>query len=57
MSAQIKIAHEACSTILLYLEAMQVGKLTFEQAFPNGLSDMAANLIEPIVAKLEAPLD
>jgi hypothetical protein len=36
---------------------MERGRLTFEGVYPNGVSDLASVLIEPIVARLEAPLD
>lgn len=57
MSTQLKVSHEACSTIFLFLEAVDGGKLALEEVFPRGMSDMAAALIDPIVAKFEAPLD
>lgn len=36
---------------------MERGRLTFEEVYPNGMPDLAVELIEPIVARLEAPLD
>ncbi len=36
---------------------MERGRLTFEGSYPNGVPDLAVELIEPIVARLEAPLD
>jgi len=57
MNESIKVAHQACSTILLFVEAMERGKLQFEHVYPNGVTDVANILIDQIVAKLEAPTD
>lgn len=55
LNESIKVAQQATQTVYRFLLAMERGKLTFEQAYPNGVSDLAPQLVETIVAKLEAP--
>jgi len=57
MNASLKVANQASATILLFVEAMERGRLTFDEAYPNGMADVAISLMDPIVTKLEAPAD
>ena len=38
LNESLKVAQQASSTVLIFLEAMERGKLTFEQRYPHGLS-------------------
>ena len=57
MKQSLKVAHKASQTILILVEAMERGKLNLEQQYPNGLQDIANQLIDPILNKLYVPED
>ena len=40
---------------MIFVEAMERGKLMFEHNYPNGMADIAAQLIDSIVSKLQLP--
>ena len=55
LNDSLKVAYQASLTILIFVEAMERGKLMFENVYPNGIADIAAQLIDSIVSKLEVP--
>lgn len=57
MNDSLKVAQQASSTVLIFLEAIERGRLTFDERYPQGIPQIAASLIDQIMAKLEAPLD
>ena len=36
---------------------MERGKLTFEHVYPNGIQEVSALLVQPVIKRLQAPLD
>jgi len=45
MNESLKVAQQASCTLLIFIEAMERGKLTFEHVYPNGIQEVSALLV------------